>query len=279
VKQLNKEPEKLETHAFRSKIIVAVLILIAVVVILAVLVGDLLEDLLLEGGFPAVPWLTGFFSYVADGTLSLISASGYAGVFLLMLLESTSLPVPSEVILPFSGFLASEGLMNLWFLITISTVAGILGSVVDYYIGFALGLEGVKRLKYLPVKREHLESAVIWFNKYGALAVFGSRLIPGFRTLVSFPAGILRMRMAKFLALTGLGCLFWDTILVFAGFYAGIHWQTTISVLRYLSIVAIIAIPAAFVAWYVVNKHRRKRQQLNGTTTSMARTESSKFLS
>jgi membrane protein DedA with SNARE-associated domain len=266
VNGLDKEPEKRATHAFRSKIVVAVLILIAVTVVIAILAGDLLEDLLLEGGFPAVPWLTGFFSYVADGTLSTISALGYVGVFLLMLLESTSLPVPSEVILPFSGFLASEGQMSLWFVIAISTVAGLLGSVVDYYIGFALGIEGVKRVKYLPVKREHLESAVKWFNKYGALTVFGSRLIPGFRTLISFPAGMMRMRMAKFLALTGLGCLLWDTILAYAGFYAGVHWQTTISAVRYLTIAAIIAVPAAVIAWYVVNKRRRKRQQANAAT-------------
>jgi membrane protein DedA with SNARE-associated domain len=274
---LDKEPEKRAAHAFRSKIVVAVLILITVAVVLAVLVSDLLEDLLLEGGFPAVPWLTGFFSYVADGTLSLISALGYAGVFLLMLLESTSLPVPSEVILPFSGFLASEGQMSLWRVIGISTVAGLLGSVVDYYIGFALGLEGVKRVKYLPVKREHLESAVKWFDKYGAFAVFGSRLIPGFRTLISFPAGMMRMRMAKFLALTGLGCLLWDTILAYAGFYAGSHWQTTISAVRYLTIAAIIAVPAAFIVWYVVNKRRRKRQQVHAAATPLTQTESSKF--
>jgi membrane protein DedA with SNARE-associated domain len=276
VKGLDKEPEKRATHAFRSKIVVTVLILIAVAVVLAVLAGDLLEDLLLEGGFPAVPWLTGFFSYVADGTLSLISASGYAGVFFLMLLESTSLPVPSEVILPFSGFLASEGQMSLWFVIVISTIAGLLGSVVDYYIGFALGFEGVKRVKHLPVKREHLESAVNWFNKYGALTVFGSRLIPGFRTLISFPAGMMRMRMAKFLALTGLGCLLWDTILAYAGFYAGVHWQTTISAVRYLTIAAIIAVPAAFIVWYLMNKRRRKRQQAHAAT-SLTQTESSKF--
>jgi membrane protein DedA with SNARE-associated domain len=177
-----------------------------------------------------------------------------------MFLENTSLPIPSEVVLPFSGYLAAQGNMNVWLVIVISTVAGVLGASVDYYIGFFLGLEGVKRERYIPIRREHLESAAKWFSKYGAFAVLGSRLIPGFRTVISFPAGIMHMNLVKFLSLTAIGCLFWDAILAYAGFYAGSHLQATISAVRYLSIVAITVVPIAVAVWYLVNKRRRKKQ-------------------
>jgi membrane protein DedA with SNARE-associated domain len=253
------EPEKRETSIARNKIVATAIVLVAVGIILAVLIGDLLEDVILESAPLNIPVLSALFSYISEGTLSVISSLGYLGVFFLMFLENTSLPIPSEVVLPFSGYLAAQGNMNLGLVIAISTVAGVLGAAVDYYIGVFLGLEGVKRAQYLPIQQKHLESAVKWFNKYGSFAVFGSRLIPGFRTIISFPAGILHMNLAKFLSLTALGCLFWDTLLAYVGFYAGTHLQATISAVRYLSIIAIIIIPIAIAVWYLLNKRRRKK--------------------
>ncbi len=244
--------------ALKSKVIASVLIVIAVGLVLAVLVGDLIEDALIEGATPSLPLLTNMFSYVVQGALSVISTSGYYGIFLLMLLESSSLPIPSEVILPFSGYLASQGFLNLWLIIVVTTVAGLTGSLIDYYLGALLGLEGIKRLKYLPIRKGQLESAVKWFASYGSVAVFVSRLIPGFRTLISFPAGIVRMSIAKFLFYTALGCLLWNTILACAGFYAGTHWQETVSIIRYISIAAILTIPLALILYYALIKRRRE---------------------
>jgi membrane protein DedA with SNARE-associated domain len=259
VNRLGKaEKEKRVASAARNRVIATTIVLVAVGIVLAVLIGDLIEDVILEGAPLNVPVLSALFTYISEATLSVISSLGYAGVFFLMFLENTSLPIPSEVVLPFSGYLAAQGSMNLWLVIAISTVAGVLGAAVDYYIGFFLGLEGVKRARYLPIQQKHLDSAVKWFDKYGSLAVFGSRLIPGFRTVISFPAGILRMNLAKFLSLTAVGCLFWDAILAYAGFYAGNHLQATISAVRYLSIAAIITIPVAVAVWYLVNRRRRK---------------------
>jgi membrane protein DedA with SNARE-associated domain len=261
VKVLGKtETEKREASTTRNKTVATALVLVAAGIILAVLIGDLIEDVVLEGAPLNIPILSGLFTYIADGTLNVISSLGYSGVFFLMFLENTSLPIPSEVVLPFSGYLAAQGNMNLWLVILISTVAGILGAAVDYYIGFFLGLEGVKRKRYIPIRKEHLESAAKWFNKYGALAVLGSRVIPGFRTVISFPAGIMHMNLTKFLSLTAIGCLLWDVALAYAGFYAGSHLQATISAVRYLSIAAIIAVPAAIALWYLVNRRRRKKQ-------------------
>jgi membrane protein DedA with SNARE-associated domain len=273
------EPIKRETSTARNRIVAAAVVLVAVGIILAVLIGDLIEDVILEGAPLNIPVLSDLFAYIAQGTLNVISSSGYLGVFFLMFLENTSLPIPSEVVLPFSGYLAAQGGMNLWLVIAISTVAGVLGAAVDYYIGFFLGLEGVKRAQYLPIQQKHLDSAAKWFNKYGSFAVFGSRLIPGFRTIISFPAGILHMSLAKFLSLTAIGCFLWDAILAYAGFYAGTHLQATISAVRYLSIIAIITVPVAVAVWYIVNRRRRKNNAAGKAASLATGTESSKFLS
>jgi membrane protein DedA with SNARE-associated domain len=134
-----------------------------------------------------------------------------------MLLESSSLPIPSEVILPFAGYLISQGQLNLWTTILIATLAGLTGSLIDYHIG----LKGMN----LPVRRRilsrllfseaHLEKAERWFKRYGVLAVFLSRMVPGFRTLVSFPAGAVKMQLLKFIVYTTAGCLAWNTVLIY----------------------------------------------------------------
>ena len=259
-----KEPMR-RPVALKNKVLAVVIIVVVVGVIFAVLAGDLIEDASIEGSGPSLSLLTDAFSYLAQGTLSTISTYGYVGIFILMVLESSSIPIPSEVILPFSGYLASQGHLNLWLIIGITTVAGVAGSVIDYYLGFLLGLEGVKRLRYLPVKDSHLELAVKWFNAYGSLAVLGSRLIPAFRTLISFPAGIVRMNKTKFISYTALGCIVWNTILAFAGFYAGVHWQEALTVTRYLAVIAIIAIPSGLILYFAVFRPRRKRQSQKRT--------------
>jgi len=256
---LSKEQTSRPT-TLKNRAIAIALIIVAVGVVFVVLAGDIIEDALLEGSGPSLPLLTDVFSYLAQGTLSAISAYGYVGIFILMLLESSSIPIPSEIILPFSGYLASQGQLNLGLVIVITTVAGVAGSMIDYYLGFLLGLEGVKKLRYLPIKDSHLELAVKWFNSYGSLAVFGSRLIPAFRTLISFPAGIVRMNKTKFILYTTFGCVIWNTILAFAGFYAGAHWEEALTATRYLAIIAVIAVPLALILYYAVVRPRRKRQ-------------------
>jgi membrane protein DedA with SNARE-associated domain len=251
-------PREWGMTGLKSKAIAAALIVIVVALVLAVVVGDVIEDALVEGAPISLPPLTSMFSYVVNGSLSLITASGYYGVFVLMILESSSLPIPSEVILPFSGYLASQGHLNLWLIIVFATIAGLAGSLIDYYLGSLLGLEGIKKLKILSIKESQLESVVKWFDNFGTLAVFGSRLVPVFRTLISFPAGIVRMPVAKFLLYTGVGCLLWNTTLTYAGFYAGIHWSETVAVIRPLSITAIATIPTVLIVYYALTKRRHK---------------------
>lgn len=188
-----------------------------------------------------------------------VASWGYTGIFGLMLLEASSLPIPSEVVLPFAGFLISQSSLNFYITIAIATIAAILGSLIDYYIG----LKGVQALmKYRLLGRailneQQLETAAGWFLKYGPIMVFLGRLIPGFRTLISFPAGAVKMPLAKFLAYTVAGCLLWNSLLVYVGFYLGTNWSQVASISHYL-IIAVVAILIAAAAIYLVIRQKRR---------------------
>ena len=157
---------------------------------------------------------------------SAISSTGYAGIFGLMLLEGTSLPVPSEVILPFAGYLVSVGRLEFWLTVALATLAGALGALIDYYIGRFLGTKAVSNYgSRFFISKEQMKKMELLFGKHGARIVFASRLIPGVRTLISFPAGSARMDLAKFTFYTVLGCFGFNALLVYAGDYLGSHWS------------------------------------------------------
>lgn len=235
------------------------LILVIIAVLVLIILLDTLEDTWIEGGpFTGTPLdlLLRAVVMVTQGATSTVSSWGYAGVFLLMLLEAISLPIPSEVILPLSGYLVSLGQINLWITILISTLAGIMGSLVDYYIG----VKGMKLLAQrrvldrLVFNRARLEMVWKWFNKYGSLVVFLGRMIPGFRTLVSFPAGAVKMPLRKFVAYTAGGCLVWDAFLIYIGIYVGVNWREVASVSHYLILGVLAAILVAIVALFIKRK-------------------------
>jgi len=222
---------------------------------------DTVEDTLIEGGSFAGTPLAMIANVIVTFTQRItatVSSWGYAGIFLLMLLEASSLPVPSEVILPFSGYLVSQGLLNVWITIGVSTLAGITGSLIDYYIGMK-GTDLLARRKVLDrmlFNKGRLETAGRWFNKYGSLAIFLSRMIPGFRTLVSFPAGAVKMSLRKFAAYTTAGCLVWNAVLIYIGVYLGSNWREVAGVSRYLIIAVFAAILIVLVLFLI---RRRKR--------------------
>jgi len=238
------------------------LLLIALVAIAIVIVLlDTMEDTLIEGGsFTGTPLATISTAIItlAQGATTTVSSWGYAGIFLLMLLEASSLPIPSEVILPFSGYLVSIGQLNVWIIILISTLAGIAGSLIDYYIGMkGTNLFARRRvLDNLLFDKARLEMAATWFDKYGAFAVFLSRMIPGFRTLVSFPAGAVKMSIRKFVAYTTGGCLVWNAFLVYIGVYLGSNWRAVAGISRYLIIGIVAAILVALVFFLIRRKNR-----------------------
>lgn len=241
------------------------LLLIALVAIaFAIVLLDTLEDTLIEGGsFTGTPVATisNAIITLAQGVTTTVSSWGYVGIFLMMLFEASSLPIPSEVILPFSGYLVFMGQLNVWITILVSTLAGIAGSLIDYYIGMkGTNLLARRRvLDKLLFSKTRLEMAAKWFDQYGAFAVFLSRMISGFRTLVSFPAGAVKMSIRKFVAYTTGGCLIWNAFLVYVGVYLGTNWRAAAGVSRYLIIGVVAAILVALVVFLVRIKSRTSR--------------------
>jgi membrane protein DedA with SNARE-associated domain len=162
-------------------------------------------------------------SVVSSSTLgSLMSSYGYASLFGLMALESASLPVPSEVVLPLAGYFVSIGLMNFWVAVLVSTVASLTGALVDYYLAIWLGRPFVLALlKLFRLHKSVLDRAESWFQRSGEWTVFAARFIPGLRTIISLPAGLFEMPIVGFVLMTVAGCFAWSVVLVYAGLVAG----------------------------------------------------------
>jgi len=158
-----------------------------------------------------------------DKIVEIVSAFGYIGVFLLMLLENIFPPIPSELIMPLAGFVAARGDLNFIGVILVGTAGSVVGALPWYYAGAKLGQERMKRLAkrwghWLTLSPEDVDKASDWFDRHGKGAVFFGRLIPAVRTLISVPAGIAGMSMTKFLIYSTLGSLIWTALLALAGF-------------------------------------------------------------
>jgi membrane protein DedA with SNARE-associated domain len=171
-----------------------------------------------------------------------IGGYGLPAVFVLMLLESMGVLIPSEAISPFAGYLVSEGRMTLLGAVT----AGVLGNLVGSWIAYFVGLWGGRELwfrygKYVGVRAHHLVIAEKWFDKYGEFTVFISRCLPVVRTFISFPAGTARMNFAKFSFYTLLGCIPWVFALTYFGYVLGENWGTIGHYLHYLDYAVAVA--------------------------------------
>ena len=202
--------------------------------------------------------MTSIIDIVVQWATNLIGDWGLPAVFLLMLLESACIPVPSEAIMPFAGFAVSEGAMTLIGI----TVAGVLGNLVGSWIAYWVGLYGGRPFidkygKYVLLRHHHVELAERWFAKYGPAAVFFSRMLPIVRTFISLPAGIARMPFWKFTLYTVLGCVPWVFFLGWLGTRLGVHWEDIRPYLHYADY-AVVAALVAIVVWGVL-KWRKGR--------------------
>ena len=154
---------------------------------------------------------------------------GYLAMLILMTLESAGVPIPSEIVVPFSGFLASRGKMNFWLAVLVATLANVIGSTVLYYVGNMAGEPFIHKYgRYFGLSREHLEAVKAWFDRYGSATVFVGRLLPAVRTYISLPAGVGRMRMHKFLTLTAVGSFLWNLMLAYMGLWLGENWSLVV---------------------------------------------------
>jgi membrane protein DedA with SNARE-associated domain len=191
--------------------------------------------------------------------LKYVSQYGYISIGSAMFLDSANIPIPSEITLPYGGYLASISKLNLISIILVSTIATILGSILNYYLGFWGGrplLE--KHGRKLFLSKKDFEIGMHWFEKYGNWAVFLGRFIPGVRTFISFPAGVAKIKMWPFIIFTSLGSLIWCSVLTYIGFVLGDHWESIESFFGEFHMVIIAAfVILAFL--YIVHKIRELR--------------------
>ncbi|MCI2423404.1 DedA family protein [Saccharopolyspora sp. K220] len=217
---------------------------------------------------------TGFTAWV----IAVMEALGGPGAGLIIALENVFPPIPSEVILPLAGFTASQGGMSLIGAILWTTLGSLVGALALYGIGAKLGRDRTRAIaaKLPLVKVSDIDKTEAWFAKHGVKAVFFGRMIPLFRSFISIPAGVERMRLTAFVLFTTLGSLIWNTVFVLAGYLLGEHWYLVEEygglLSRAVLITAILTI-AAFVVLRIRN-NRRERESAEAPTVQFARIHS-----
>ncbi len=198
-----------------------------------------------------VEWGVGLIIWV-------ISSAGYLGIVFWMALESACVPIPSEIIMPFSGFLVNEGRFTLLGITLAGTLGSVIGSLGAYWAGKRFGREALlKHSRYLMITEEHLDKADEWFDRYGEWVVFFGRMMPIVRTFISLPAGIAEMDPKKFAIYTTLGSLPWCLLLGYVGVIMGKNWESIVPYFHILDVVVVIGL-AALGIWYYMKMRKMK---------------------
>lgn len=198
-----------------------------------------------------------------------ISTLGYGGVVLLMAIESACIPLPSEIIMPFAGYLVYKGQFNLWAVGVAGAVGCVVGSWVAYYVGLYGGRPFIEKYgRYVLLSRHDLDLADRWFARYGEVIVFASRLLPVIRTFIAFPAGVARMNMTRFTIYTFLGSLPWCVGLAYVGQILGEQWDKNETLKtwfhRFDFLIGAVLLLAAI--WWVWRHFKHSRPQENDPT-------------
>jgi len=189
--------------------------------------------------------------------VSTISGSGYIGIFLLMVAESALIPIPSEVVMPFSGYLVSSGKFNAAYVIIAGSIGNLIGSLIAYYIGFRLGREFILRYgKYILLRKNHLELTESYFKKYGDRSTLISRMLPAVRTYISLPAGVAKMNLKKFSTYTLIGSIIWNSALTFIGMQLGQQWKNILHYSNYFDGIVVIGVIVAIVLFFKSRKNK-----------------------
>jgi membrane protein DedA with SNARE-associated domain len=188
---------------------------------------------------------------LAGFIIGTISRLGYGGIVLLMAIESACIPLPSEIIMPFSGYLVSTGEMNLWLVGLAGAIGCVLGSIVAYYAGAWGGRPFIAKYgKYILISHHDLDLADHWFQRHGDITIFVGRLLPVIRTFIAFPAGVARMNLWRFNLYTFVGSYIWSLGLAWIGMKLGEHWNTLgVYFHRFDAAIGVILLIA--VVWYV----------------------------
>lgn len=217
---------------------------------------------------PARPTLeTGLLALLTDFVTGEIARYGYLAIFVLMLLESACIPIPSEVTMLFGGalvtapFLAPEQQLEFWLVVLAGTLGNLVGSWLAYWAGYSGGRPLIDRWgRYLLIRPHEVDRAHEWFERHGQAAVFFGRLLPVIRTFISLPAGVVRMRFGRFTVYTVLGCLPWVIALTWIGALLGERWDRAEAIIRPFAWVIAGALLVGLV-WFVWNRIRQIRRE------------------
>ena len=197
--------------------------------------------------------------------LHIIEQFGYFGVFFLILIENVFPPIPSEVILLFSGFFSTYTNLSVLYMIVASTLGSFLGAIILYYLGKIFNKERLKKIvngrlgKILFLKENDIDKADEWFDNKGNKSVFFCRFVPIVRSLISIPAGMSEMPMGKFIIYTICGSMIWNTVLICLGFRLGSNWEYVLTILDKYQMLVIVILVIIF--GYVIIKFYRKKRK------------------
>lgn len=201
-------------------------------------------------------------NFLAESVVAIINFTGYSGVFILMTLESCGIPAPSEVIMPFAGFLVESGKFSFWLTVLIGALGNLAGSWLAYFIGLKGGRPLIEKYgKYIFLSNKDLDNADKWFQTKGELTVFVGRLLPVVRTYISFPAGLAKMNFKKFTFYTFLGAFLWSAIFCYLGVKMGANWEMIREKLHNFD-VAILILVILVIIWFFYRHWKNKKSNL-----------------
>jgi membrane protein DedA with SNARE-associated domain len=204
--------------------------------------------------------------YLSNIIITYIDQYTYAAILILMTLESFNLPIPSEIIMPFAGFIAGQQKINIYLAILFGAIGNVLGSLLSYFLAeWILKIRENSKILKKIIHEKSLNQSHIWFEKYGTMAVLLGRVIPIIRTFISLPAGVAKMPLKKFVFLTFMGSLVWSFILTYAGFKLGENWKNIENYFRKLDYSIIIAI-AIIAIPFLLKYLKRRREKISDMT-------------
>lgn len=204
------------------------------------------------------------FERAADLIQALVEAIGYPGIFLAALLEAVFPPLPSEFVMPFSGFHVARGDLTFLAAVSASTLGSVAGALITYHVGVWADERVIRRFlrrfgRYFRTTERDLDRALDVFERYGEVIVFVGRLIPLVRTLISIPAGMARMPLPRFVLFTLVGTFLWSAALTYAGVVLGENWEDVLTLIQSyqsMAIVAVILVAVVFALWMLFRRRR-----------------------
>lgn len=195
---------------------------------------------------------------IAVAIVEYVGDMGYFGIFFLMFLESTFFPFPSEIIMIPAGYLAYKGEMNIYIIVLVGIFGSVVGALFNYYLAMYFGRKFILKYgRFFFIKEKTLDKLESFFAKHGELSTFNGRLIPGIRHLISLPAGLVRMNVAKFSFYSALGAGIWVIVLVALGYLLGSNEALISEYLRLATLIALLCV-VLITLFYIVRHKRRK---------------------